>query len=76
MGKAAFKQRKATLRLIYITSLCCTCRNQKRDCEEIEEIVAFPSILFQQVLFMGGMKLPFNYKALLQLETTAPSETK
>lgn len=41
------------LRLICIIPLCCMSRNQKRHHEEIEEIVAFPSILFQQVLFMG-----------------------
>lgn len=41
------------LRLIYTISLCSMTRNQKRDHEERAEIVAFPSIPFQQVLFMG-----------------------
>lgn len=71
------------LRLTYIISLCCMSRNQKTDHEEIEETVVFPSILFQQVLFMEEWsclsitKHYFNLKPLLpvrQNDETIPSK--
>lgn len=64
---------KAMLRMICIISLCCMSRNQKRDHEKMERIVAIPLILFQQVLFTGEWsclsftKHHFNLKQLLPL---------
>lgn len=76
MGKVAFKQREGHAQAdLYHIPMLHEQKSEERPRRDRRDYgIPFHSVPASSIY--GRMKLPFNYKALLQLETTSPSETK